>query len=62
MGTSVTKEWATASHGWHKRNKILSNHSNKFLKIYKRFIDDIFGLWLDPNLSEGLTTLQEESY
>ena len=44
MVTSVAKEWATGSYRLYERSKIFKKHFGKFLKIYKRFIDDIFGL------------------
>ena len=62
IGTSLAKEWEIGSYGLHERTTILPNHFNKFLKMYKRFIDDIFRLWLDPNLPPGLSKLQEERY
>ena len=53
MSTSMAKEWATRSFGWHKRTKLIPDTVQ--IKLYKRFTDDIFGLWLDPNLPLHLT-------
>ena len=53
----MAKEWATGSYGWHERTVLLPNFAQ--IKIYKRFTDDIFGLWIDPDLPLHLTDSQE---
>ncbi len=48
MGTPVACNYATVTYGYFKNTEILpSFHSN--LLYYKRYIDDIFGIWLPPS-------------
>ena len=44
MGTPTACLHATISYGVHERNKILPSYS-KYLLFYKRFIDDVIGIW-----------------
>ena len=45
MGTPTACLHATISYGVHERNKILPAF-NTFLSFYKRFIDDVIGIWM----------------
>ena len=45
MGTPTACLYATISYGVYERNKILPAYST-FLSFYKRFIDDVFGIWI----------------
>jgi hypothetical protein len=45
MGTPTACLYATTSYGVYERNKILPAYST-FLSFYKRFIDDVFGIWI----------------
>ena len=45
MGTPTACLHATISYGVHERNKILPAF-NTFLSFYKRFIDDVIGIWI----------------
>ena len=49
MGTSVAVIFANLHHGWHEKTCILpryKTHEDPPLLFYKRFIDDIFGIWV----------------
>ena len=49
MGTSVAVIFANLYYGWHKRTCILPHYvtsEDPPLIFYKRFIDDIFGIWV----------------
>ena len=48
MGTPPACLYATISYGVHERNKILRSYSN-YLLFYRRFIDDIIGIWDGPD-------------
>ena len=49
MGTPPAPPWATVTYGLHESNKIIPKWTLR-LFFYKRFIDDIFGIWLvDPH-------------
>jgi hypothetical protein len=45
MGTPTACLHATISYGVHERNRILPTYKD-FLLLYKRFIDDVFGIWI----------------
>jgi hypothetical protein len=45
MGTSAAVMWATLYYGYHEVHTILPKHSANLL-YFKRFIDDIFGIWI----------------
>ena len=45
MGTSAAVMWATLYFGYHKAHCLIPKYKNNFL-YFKRFIDDIFGIWL----------------
>jgi hypothetical protein len=46
MGTPCACSYATLSYAFHEIQQILTEFSN-FLLILKRFIDDMFGIWID---------------
>ena len=48
MGTPTACLHATISYGVHERNKLLPSYQ-AFLKLYLRFIDDVFGFWIPSN-------------
>jgi hypothetical protein len=45
MGTPVACAYATVSYGQHENTEILPRFSSNLL-YFKRYIDDIFGIWL----------------
>jgi len=47
MGTPVACSYATVSYGQHENKNILTTFSPNLL-YYRRYIDDIFGIWLPP--------------
>jgi len=47
MGTPAACAYATISYGQHENSVILPNYAQQLL-YYKRYIDDIFGIWLPP--------------
>ena len=46
MGTSAACMWATIYYSVHEIGSLLPNYG-KYLLIFKRFIDDMFGIWYD---------------
>jgi len=51
MGTPAAPSYSIITYGYHENTRIMNTyHSN--LIYYKRYIDDIFGIWMDfPNTS-----------
>jgi hypothetical protein len=47
MGTPVACSYATIAYGQHKNTRVLTTFK-PFLLYYRRYIDDIFGIWLPP--------------
>jgi hypothetical protein len=47
MGTPVACAYATVTFG-HFENSVILNDYSRFLLYYKRYIDDIIGIWLPP--------------
>jgi len=47
MGTPAACAYATISFGHHENSKILTTFQPKLL-YFKRYIDDIFGIWIPP--------------
>lgn len=45
MGTSAACMWATLYYAYHEVHCLLPKHG-RFLLYFKRFIDDIFGIWV----------------
>ena len=53
MGTSVAVIFANLYYGWHEKTCILPHYNTKDncpLVFYRRFIDDIFGIWVGTDL------------
>jgi hypothetical protein len=49
MGTPAAPLYSIITFGYHENNTILKNFKSNLI-YYKRFIDDIFGIWLEnPN-------------
>ena len=46
MGTPAACMYATIAYGFHERTKILPKFANNNLVLYRRYIDDIFGIWI----------------
>ena len=44
MGTSAAVMWATIYYGYHEVHTLIPNHGHN-LFYFKRFIDDMFGIW-----------------
>ena len=44
-GTSAAVMWATLYFGYHEAHCLIPRYSRNFM-YFKRFIDDIFGIWL----------------
>jgi hypothetical protein len=47
MGTPAACAYATISYGHHENTSILPSFKSQLL-YYKRYIDDIFGIWIPP--------------
>jgi hypothetical protein len=47
MGTPAACSYATISYGHHENSIILPTYGSQLL-YYKRYIDDIFGIWIPP--------------
>jgi len=54
MGTPAACAYATISYGQHENSVILQKYSNNLL-YFKRYIDDIFGIWLPPPTQKQAT-------
>jgi hypothetical protein len=54
MGTPAACAYATISYGHHENTKILPAFRSQLL-YYKRYIDDIFGIWLPPLRDQAAT-------
>jgi len=50
MGTPAAPLYAMITYGHHEKTKILPYFNNNLL-YYKRYIDDIIGIWVDSPLS-----------
>jgi len=51
MGTSAAVMWATIYFAYHEAHTIIPKHG-KHLLYYKRFIDDIYGIWNGNHTNE----------
>jgi hypothetical protein len=51
MGTPAACSYATISYGQHENSQVLPKFRHHLL-YYKRYIDDIFGIWLPSNTDE----------
>jgi hypothetical protein len=45
MGTPAAPLYSTISYGYHENTKILPKFKDNLL-YYKRYIDDVFGIWI----------------
>jgi hypothetical protein len=54
MGTPVSCSYATVAYGQHENKNILTTFS-PYLLYYRRYIDDIFGIWLPPTTEKDDT-------
>jgi len=61
MGTPAACNYATITFGQHENSRIFPSYSQHLL-YYKRYIDDIFGIWIPPerNNQEAWTNFKEE--
>jgi hypothetical protein len=50
MGTPTAPLYSIITYGFHENNHILNQYSSN-LFYYKRYIDDIFGIWVDTPLN-----------
>jgi len=50
MGTPAAPLYSIITYGFHENNHILNQYSSN-LFYYKRYIDDIFGIWVDTPLN-----------
>jgi hypothetical protein len=51
MGTSAAVMWATLYYAYHEVHTILPRHGTSLL-YFKRFIDDIFGIWVGNDTTD----------
>jgi hypothetical protein len=58
MGTSVACVYATIYYSYHEETRLLPKYSPTPILFYRRFIDDVFSIWLVPPI--GGTTLWNE--
>jgi hypothetical protein len=58
MGTPAACMYATISYGVHERTKIIPTFKNT-LPFYKRFIDDVFGIWIPSSKSDDEAEWEE---
>ena len=61
MGTSCACMYATLFYGLHERITLLPETAD-LVPLLCRFIDDIFGVWVDPALPPRLTAAQETAW
>ena len=54
MGTPVACAYATITYGQYENSKILPKFASNLL-YYRRYIDDIFGIWLSPEYHQEKT-------
>jgi hypothetical protein len=54
MGTPAACAYATISYGHFENSTLLTEFSSNLL-YYKRYIDDVFGIWLPPNSNKDST-------
>jgi len=53
MGTPAACAYATITYGQHENTKILTEFSSNLL-YYKRYIDDIFAIWIPPETGNSI--------
>jgi uncharacterized protein YbcV (DUF1398 family) len=54
MGTPAACAYATISYGQYENSRILPKYSKNLL-YYRRYIDDVFGIWLPPDSHQEAT-------
>jgi hypothetical protein len=55
MGTSVACVYATIYYSYHEETKLLPTYQSSLL-YYRRFIDDIIGIWIPPDPTDSQWT------
>ncbi len=55
MGTPVACAYATVTYGHYKNSEILPTFSSNLL-YYRRYIDDVFGIWIPSSTGNNLET------
>ena len=58
MGTPAACAWATLYFGWHENQKLLPTYQPQIL-FYRRFIDDVVGIWACDNPATWTSFCQE---
>jgi hypothetical protein len=51
MGTSVACVYATIYYSYHEETCLLPKYGTKPILFYRRFIDDVFSIWLTPPMN-----------
>jgi len=54
MGTPAACSYATITYGHHENTRILTEFNSQLL-YYRRYIDDIFGVWIPPTTNREAT-------
>ena len=60
MGTSAACMWATIYFATHEINTLIPRYTNNLL-IFRRFIDDIFGIWIDDGTANAWEQFQQDT-
>ena len=60
MGTSAACMWATIYFATHEINTLIPRYTNNLL-IFRRFIDDIFGIWIDDGRANAWEKFQQDT-
>ena len=60
MGTSAACMWATIYFAIHKMGTLQPTYGHKML-LFKRFIDNIFGIWIDDGRGDDWQDFQKET-
>ena len=60
MGTSAACMWATIYFAVHEMGTLQPTYGHKML-LFKRFIDDIFGIWIDDGSGDDWQDFQRET-
>jgi hypothetical protein len=53
MGTSSAVMWATLYYAYHEVHKLIPTHGHNLL-FFRRFIDDIFGIWIGNTTTDWI--------
>ena len=62
MGTSCACNYATVTYGYHERQVLLPTYRVLTKGFIRRFIDDMFGIWYDPEMPLNLTEKEEKCW